>query len=796
MKSKLIKYVVVSLASMSLAACIKPVEPTPEVVAVESVTLNKNKLAMVINTSEQLQATVLPENATNKAVRWSVNGDCVTVDNNGLVTATKLGEAIVTVSTLDQGKTARCEITVVDEVEDKLIALGPVTKRESFINYAHNIQVKEEKKEEFIDREQGYSVGYDNPVNFLPQFGVLDEDLNEVPQSEWKHDYEFTVKVKTESGSEDALPSQYEVVDARNCDVKFSAAANGKTFLVTVMPGGLTDAQKANPNYKVTYEVNVVEGYNVYNAKELSYLDNRHGNGSDGDWHSGDVANIAFKWDEFKDANGLDKSKAPKALILHDNLTLTKDDVPAELFYNREEAQAAGDQSIVGTLKDTANIYGRFVAGENITLNGNYFKISIKDFPLITRFRGEASSGSVDSHTALVRVCNGEFHMKNLNIEGNSPKAETQDDIKYQGGLMLVKAGRNTGNVSFTNSITRSCYINLMTEEVNDPNLSFTVDKCRNYDNFNCFYYNWGGTLTVSNSVCEGAGGPIVIQDHVGENDKYEIESTYYEKPVWTIVGRTPTTTFIDCELRNYVAGTEQWFVKFNAAGLVPTIKAMSDLFLEFGKAYACDGDAVNPQGVIVQMGGVSYLNLIAVNKAGAAEGMTNIPVCGNVTIINNKTNVTNVFDYAQPEIYMLEGAIEIQGFASQDPSIIAALMQKYGASTVDELVYKMCVAYGVSSVEELGALAQSYSDQYGVAAALHTKIREVNKKGGPAFYTGSQVASINDAMNKLNGIDNAGNRYDMTSDDPFVPSISENICLYYYGMSIVLGMYNAPQIG
>ncbi|MGP1460068.1 MAG: Ig-like domain-containing protein, partial [Bacteroides sp.] len=60
-----------------------------------------------------LTATVAPANATNKKVTWSSNKtDVATVDENGTVTAVGVGEATITVTTEDGGKTAACTVKV------------------------------------------------------------------------------------------------------------------------------------------------------------------------------------------------------------------------------------------------------------------------------------------------------------------------------------------------------------------------------------------------------------------------------------------------------------------------------------------------------------------------------------------------------------------------------------------------------------------------------------------------------------------------------------------------------------
>ena len=86
-------------------------QKAPDVVHVESVTLNKTSLNLVEgDVSEKLIATVLPENATNKAVSWTSSNNAVATVVDGVVTAVSAGTATIT-ATAD-GKSAECAVTV------------------------------------------------------------------------------------------------------------------------------------------------------------------------------------------------------------------------------------------------------------------------------------------------------------------------------------------------------------------------------------------------------------------------------------------------------------------------------------------------------------------------------------------------------------------------------------------------------------------------------------------------------------------------------------------------------------
>ena len=82
-------------------------------VGVTEVTLDKTELTLTEGETETLTATVKPDNADNKKVTWSSDKtEIATVDGAGKVTAVKPGEAVVTVTTEDGGKTATCKVTV------------------------------------------------------------------------------------------------------------------------------------------------------------------------------------------------------------------------------------------------------------------------------------------------------------------------------------------------------------------------------------------------------------------------------------------------------------------------------------------------------------------------------------------------------------------------------------------------------------------------------------------------------------------------------------------------------------
>lgn len=79
-----------------------------------SVTLNKTNLSLYgIGSTYQLEANVMPFEAYDKSMTWASSDESVcTVSQSGLVTSIGVGKATITVTTVDGGLTATCNVTV------------------------------------------------------------------------------------------------------------------------------------------------------------------------------------------------------------------------------------------------------------------------------------------------------------------------------------------------------------------------------------------------------------------------------------------------------------------------------------------------------------------------------------------------------------------------------------------------------------------------------------------------------------------------------------------------------------
>lgn len=474
---------------------------------------------------------------------------------------------------------------------------------------------------EFYDKSFKYMVGDDNDWKMAPviELGKLNAEGDgfDIVQTAW----EFDVYLYLESNGEYTSVSHEEYLDGFNattCAINFNEAAIGKSFKVVFIPKHLTSKQLNDiAAYTVTYECMVIDGFNAYTALELAYIENR---ADETDAH-------AIAWKEFKEEKGLDVNYHPANVILHANMNVVRGVLPDGLFYNEGDADLKPTDSdyerTLGSIRDYVDIYRHnTLEGESFGIYGNYFNISTAQIPVVTRENHNISvEGAVISHSQLFYIegaHDSKVSIENVSILGNAPRVE--DKLKA-GGLIFVKLFGPELDVK--NVISSSFFISFMSENSKAPLL---IENCKAYDSFNSFIYNWGNpNVTVKHSEFIGAGGPVLIQDHVHPTDADG--------------GDIAHTKFIDCNLESYVAGTEGWFSVVGATALVPQIKQLNAIFEAYGKSF-----------LVTETGndGVTFFNVMSVIKSGDSQSITAQKVSGSVTFDD-----TTPFDYGASNPYL-----------------------------------------------------------------------------------------------------------------------------------------------
>ena len=91
------------------------VKVSSKIVAVTSITLDKTFLSMQVGETEAITAIVSPDNATDKTVEWGSSDVAVATVADGIITAKKSGEAIITAKS--GSCIAECKVTITVSAE-------------------------------------------------------------------------------------------------------------------------------------------------------------------------------------------------------------------------------------------------------------------------------------------------------------------------------------------------------------------------------------------------------------------------------------------------------------------------------------------------------------------------------------------------------------------------------------------------------------------------------------------------------------------------------------------------------
>ncbi len=111
MKKAIVSILTAIMCLFGFVACGEPDKGGDANVLPTSITLDADSLALNVGDTYTLKATVAPSNATDKSVKFSVEGTAVTVDGKGKITAINEGTATVTAKTVND-LSATCSVTV------------------------------------------------------------------------------------------------------------------------------------------------------------------------------------------------------------------------------------------------------------------------------------------------------------------------------------------------------------------------------------------------------------------------------------------------------------------------------------------------------------------------------------------------------------------------------------------------------------------------------------------------------------------------------------------------------------
>ena len=623
---KFIAFVAALAMVFTLAACDFLLKGT---LKLESFTVDRSSVKTNYLVGEEIDFSGIKATATysDKSLNKVYTFNELTITYAQDITAT-VGEKEVKVSFMDPHLNVKQEAVVTIKVTDENSGTSDVSiavqfeKPDSLVSFDSANNVNTELKYgdagfagEFAVGNKTYVVGNENAFRFIPKLAVLnDDDTIEALES-----FYAVVKMSvltddgyvalTATAGEGNLVSFYNgetliaTVDTYKGVYTFSADAEGLTVQISVLP---SDEHYIFDSFNpVVLEAKVIKAYNIYEAWELAVVDNDNTDNREEDWD-------AHAWDAFKNEKGIGNVTV-SGIVLHADLTLTADDVPAVFFRTTEKdivyKNALNPEETItipaGTkfLKDWSFIYRRLmVADETFVVEGNLFSLNVSQFPLIASPAVFGEEGTLDdygsdfSNSTLFQFLNDNdtavenypaVTVQNLSIIGNAARNNTVDadgNLVSAGGLIFLKATYKV-KAEFNNMLGNSFFITYFADQGSIMNVSQV--KC--YDSYQNAIYMWSNSkATFVDSFFNGAGGPMAI----AASPKID---NVYQRPMFVA-----TNTVFE----THVSGEEIWFTAVNGNSIVASIKALSEGMKQatLGSLFDNNGK-MNIQGLLMPEG-------------------------------------------------------------------------------------------------------------------------------------------------------------------------------------------------
>ncbi len=669
--------------------------------------------------ADSVQTSVLVNDQFNsdglKVIVTYDDGSTQTVSKNNDMTissinTSQVGKQTLTVKYL--GLTATISINVYATANDRDYQIYGFQVPEAYADHverkgnAGGANFKDASKDNyFAKNDSSYKVGDDNPFVFFPKVSVMSKtDHTSRFQLEEGDQFASIVVVKELQGQnyvtlEGSALTEKVAVNTLTSTYDFTDAAVGKKYQITVQPEQMTTPATYSP---ITFEVEVVDGWNVYDEYNLSRIDNST------TALAGEISSSAV-WADFKQTHGVG-SEATKAIVLHRDMLLTKEHIPAEYIWGSDAGEHAG------SLKDSKSLYTRAVPYDDpdgFKIHGNYFTIETLNeganaFPLVTNtthdgFFGHSALfgfGGDNHHKPADYYHQGKVEINDLYLVGNSQK--TSDRGNLNGGLTAILTSakeltlnncRTRGFVSHINSngsYSGSTYTGTMDTVVN-------INYTKMIDSYNTMFLAWGSKQnTINNSVIKETGGPLIVATHVGTSTERDGANKETFNEMYSNID------VVDSVISSPVSGTEIWFEKIAPGGMAKAL--MTGNFAAVNVGFNTVSFLAEQQGLNVTKSGIKN-EIGAFNFILCSMGEDNV---GNTAIINNTITITNnsevVCDSDMNDPYL---AAYVEGISSfgLDPTQLTAFPFIYEANgvyltfdiTLDEGEDKMGMARGMS---------------------------------------------------------------------------------------------------
>ena len=651
--SKLITVVAILATALSLASC--GLFNKGGSLKLESFTVDKTSVKTNYLIGEEIDFSGIKATAkySDESLNKVYTYDELTITYAEDITAT-VGDKEVTVSFDDPHLNVKQETKVQIKVtEEPIVSTDPqlvvgFEKPDSLTSFDNNNRGAGKSKYgdaafpgEFAKGGKTYVIGNANAFKLNPKFTILDDTTDEAvglenffAVVEISIDKDGTYAALTNVAGENNVVEYYDgdtliaTVNTYKGEYIFSADAVGKKVKISVLPSEDYYIFEGNA---VVLEANIIDAYNVYEAWQLSVIDN-------------DTSRT--DWDDIKTAHGI-KDLTVSGIVLHNDIILTVLDeegnynVPASFFYTTEaeviytnSTSGAEVKIPIGTkyLKDGTNVYERNGASDFV-IQGNLFTIDASSFPLVPSpgvFSEDTDRdyGNDFSNATLIRFeTTNDRNTKpedvaivtinNLSLKGNAKRdnlVDSTESLASAGGLIFLKSSRFS-QVTIDNVIGNSYFITYFADYGGD--LFASNVKC--YDSYQNAAMIWGASKMVfTDSYLNGCGGPVIIAQSVIDENQH------------------PTLLVEDTITETHLTGQEIWFTAVNANSIISSITALGNGLQSagLGNFVAKDG-TMNIMGLLMASGSDATEIIGGIGAQGSAffdgHGIDRTPSTENV---------------------------------------------------------------------------------------------------------------------------------------------------------------------
>lgn len=527
----------------------------------------------------------------------------------------------------------------------------------------------------YVGESEDYLVGDDNPYRFAPTLKQVDIMTKQITTLKsfaatstiyLVDGSNLTPLVATKTGTYEKTWSyggtNYVVETTNDNKYQFSADAIGKSFKLSVLPDANEFVYDPSDVNAVEWTVKVVDGYNIYDSREICLLEQP--SQATRDLRTTKYPNGRTYWDSIKTQLGLTGVR-PTSIILHDSLQVTKSSLPQDFWFeldaNYSITYKYGDNKYapedvpadLGGPLERAFLWDQewgllqydMQKGETFAIHGNFFDIDLSKLPLVCSFEPDiehpenrdayymnymSKISFIDIRGWDVRYTNGvNAEKRYLTDLGISPTESDEDDEHFYFDNFMVKGncsqkqlllsedgttwteGRDDnpvygGGIIFVK--THHCHANITNVNAHGCFISFfsrlysvfNLTNCKAYDSFlNAAFIHSEADAHFYNCHFKRAGGPLILLCQDFDDLKSGDSNTEDYKMIPRLVADD------DCVLESYVTGGEQWFEIF-APGQVQSVRVLDNALASINKTFIKPGtNSFNMIGLIFEDGGV-----------------------------------------------------------------------------------------------------------------------------------------------------------------------------------------------